>query len=53
MREFEAIEIVKVEHVPTALNRADMLTKAVDVETFVRQARGRGSSAWWSPHSIA
>ena len=36
VREFEAIEIVKVEHVPTALNRADMLTKAVDVETFVR-----------------
>ena len=36
VREFEALEIVKVEHVPTALNRADMLTKAVDVETFVR-----------------
>ena len=36
MREFEALEMVKVEHVPTALNRADMLTKAVDVETFVR-----------------
>ena len=36
VREFEALEIVKVEHVPTALNRADMLTKAVDVDTFVR-----------------
>jgi len=36
VREFEALEIIKVEHVPTALNRADMLTKAVDVDTFVR-----------------
>ena len=36
VRELEALGIVKVEHVPTALNRADVLTKAVDKETFLR-----------------
>ena len=36
VRELEALGIVKVEHVSTHDNRADMLTKALDVDAFLR-----------------
>ena len=36
VRELEAMEVLQVEHVPTADNRADLLTKALDVEAFLR-----------------
>ena len=36
VRELEALGVIHVEHVPTADNRADLLTKALDVEAFLR-----------------
>jgi hypothetical protein len=36
VRELEAVEVVKVEHVSTHDNRADMLTKALEVTAFLR-----------------
>ena len=36
VRELEALEVIQVEHVPTADNRADLLTKALPIESFRR-----------------
>ena len=36
VRELNAAEVLRVEHVPTELNRADYLTKPLDETTFIR-----------------
>ena len=36
VRELNAAEVLRVEHVPTELNRADFLTKPLDETTFIR-----------------
>ena len=36
VRELEAMGVVRVKHIPTADNRADLLTKALPIESFRR-----------------